>query len=159
MQWLRPNLPHQRDATPGKLTMAVISVLIAFVPSLGRAAESWVTSITTSSSWAVFPCKNYSVTNVCGTDKDYDDPGTLPSIVSAGDTVTYSDKEGKRKQFVVRHIRIFVFEKDLNFTSGGKRYAAKKGETTCSLYDTTSRSGTRDTEYPSKIVINGCQAR
>lgn len=142
-----------------KLTSGVFSILVASVPSLGLAAETWVPSITTSPSWAVFPCKSYLVTNVCGTDKDYGDPGTLPPVVSVGDTLTYSDKEGKRKQFVVRHIRLFVFEKDVDFTSGGKRYTAKKGETTCSLYDATSRASTRDTEYPSKIVINGCQSR
>jgi hypothetical protein len=95
---------------------------------------------------------------VCGTDKDYQDPGSLPSVVSVGDTITYSDKEGKRHRFVVRHINFFVFEKDVDFNSGGKRLAAKKGETSCMLYDATSRAGTRDTEYPSKIVIKDCGA-
>lgn len=142
-----------------QLSKVALPIVISLTPALSPAGEAWVTSITTSSNWAVFPCKNYLVTNVCGTDKDYADSGALPPIVSVGDTITYSDKEGKRKQFVIRHIRLFVFEKDVDFTSAGKRYTARKGETTCSLYDVTSRAATRDTEYPSKIVINGCRSR
>ena len=136
-----------------------VPILLAIVPILGFSEEAWVASIGTSSKWAVFPCKDYWVTNVCGTDKDYTDPGALPPVVSVGDTITYSDKEGKRKQFVVRHIRFFVFDKDVDFKSGEKRFTAKKGETTCSLYDAKSRSATRDTEYPSKIVINDCELK
>ena len=136
---------------------SLVPILLALVPSLGFSQEAWVTSISTSSKWAVFPCKDYWVTNVCGTDKDYADPGTLPPVVSVGDTISYSDKEGRRKQFVVRHINYFVFEKDLDFKSGGKRFTAKKGETTCSVYDVKTRAATRDTEYPSKIVINDCR--
>ena len=136
----------------------LVLTLLALVPSLGFSDEAWVTSISTSSQWAVFPCKDYWVTNVCGTDKDYADPGSLPPVVSIGDTITYSDKEGKRKQFVVRHINFYVFEKDVDFKSGGKRLTAKKGETSCMLYDATSRAATRDTEYPSKIVVKECRA-
>lgn len=136
----------------------LLPVFLALVPSLGSSEETWVASISTSSKWAVFPCKDYWVTNVCGTDKDYADPGSLPPVVSVGDTITYSDKEGKRKHFVVRHIRFFIFDKDVDFKSAGKRFTARKGETTCSLYDARSRSATRDTKYPSKIVINDCRA-
>jgi hypothetical protein len=136
---------------------SLVSILLALVPSLGFSQEAWVTSISTSSTWAVFPCKDYWVTNVCGTDKDYADPGSLPPIVSVGDTITYSDKEGKRKQFVVRHINFFVFAKDVDFKSSGKRFTAKKGETTCSIYEVKTRAATRDTEYPSRIVINDCR--
>lgn len=143
----------------GTLGKAVLPLFIALAPTLGWSEEAWVTSIATSPNWAVFPCKSYLVTNVCGTDKDYTDPGALPPVVSVGDTITYSDKEGKRKQFVVLHIRLFVYEKDVDFTYGGKRYTAKKGETTCRLYDATNRAGTRDTEYPSKVVIKGCRSR
>jgi len=132
-------------------------ILLLLVPSLGLTEERWVASIGTSSTWAVFPCKNYWVTNVCGTDKDYSGAGSLPPVVSVGDTITYSDKEGKRKQFMVRHINFFVFEKDVDFKSGGKRHTAKKGETSCMLYDAKSRAGTRATEYPSKIVIKDCR--
>ncbi len=84
-------------------------------------------------------------------------PWSSPPVVSVGDTVSYSDKEGNRKQFVVRHINFFVFEKDVDFQSGRKRFTAKKGDTSCMLYDATSRADTRDTEYPSKIVIKDCR--
>jgi hypothetical protein len=135
----------------------LVLTLIALAPSLGLSDEAWVTSISTSSQWAVFPCKSYLVTHACGTDKDYADPGSLPPVVSLGDTITYSDKDGKRKQFVVRHINFYVFEEDIDFKSGGKRLTAKKGETSCMLYDATSRAATRDTEYPSKIVVKDCR--
>ena len=143
------------DDMPMKFLAAI---LLALVPSLGLSEETWVASISTSSKWAVFPCKDYWITNVCGTDKDYTDPGSLPPIVSVGDAITYSDKDGKRKRFLVRHIRFFVFDKDVDFKYGGNRFTAKKGETTCTLYDVKSRAATRDTEYPSTIVINDCRA-
>ena len=152
----QPNLSV--NTRPAKLPIkSLVLILLAIVPSLGLSEEAWVTSIGTSSMWAVFPCKDYWITNVCGTDKDYSDPEPLPPVVSVGDTITYSDKEGRRKQFVVRHINFFVFEKDVDFKSGGKRLTAKKGETSCMLYDATSRAATRDTEYPSKIVIKDCR--
>lgn len=152
----RPNISVNTcaDKVPMK---SLALILLALVPSIGLSEEAWVNSIGTSSRWAAFPCKDYWVTNVCGTDKDYSDSGSLPPVVSVGDTITYSDKDGKRKQFVVRHINFFVFEKDVDFNSGGKRLTAKKGETSCMLYDATSRAATRDTEYPSKIVIKDCR--
>jgi hypothetical protein len=121
------------------------------------AGEQWVDSIHSSHEWAVFPCTDYWITNVCGTDKDYSDPGTLPTVISVGDTISYAAKDGKTKQFVVRHINFFVYDKDVDFTYGGERFTAKKGDTACSLYDATSRAATRDTEYPSKIVVKGCR--
>lgn len=122
------------------------------------ADERWVNSINTAKEWAVFPCRSYLVTNVCGTDKDYSDPGSLPSTISIGDTVTYTNKKGERKEFVVRHINFFVYDKDVDTTYGGQRLTARKGDTTCSLYDAKIRAATRDTEYPSKIVVKGCRA-
>ncbi len=122
------------------------------------AGESWVSSIRTSPQWAVFPCKDYWITNVCGTDKDYTDPGALPSVVSVGDTITYADKSGGQQQFVVRHISYFVFGKDVEFTYGGERLTSKKGDTTCTLYDVKTRSATRETNYPSKVVVKDCLA-
>lgn len=135
----------------------LVLILFALVPNIGFSEESWVASIGTSSQWASFPCKDYWVTNVCGTDKDYSDSGSLPPIVSVGDTITYSGKDGNRKRFVIRHINFFVFGKDVDFNSGGKRLTAKKGETSCILYDAMSREETRDTKYPSKIVIKDCR--
>jgi hypothetical protein len=98
------------------------------------------------------------ITSVCGTDKEYSNPGSLPAIISVADTISYTNKRGERKEFVVRHISFFVYDKDVDFTYGGKRLTAKKGDTTCSLYDAKNRSATRGTEYPSKIVVKGCRA-
>jgi len=136
--------------------LLLVSLNLGAAPVL--AEERWVTPIQTFQEWAVFPCKNYLITNVCGTDKDYSDPGSLPLIISVGDTISYTTKRGERKEFVVRHISFFVYDKDVDFTYGGRRLTAKKGDTTCSLYDARTRSATRDTEYPSKIVVKGCRA-
>jgi len=124
---------------------------------LALAEERWVHSIESSRDWAVFPCKNYLITNVCSTDKNYSDPGYLPPVISVGDTISYNSKRGERKEFIVRHIGFFVYDKDVDFTYGGQRLTARKGDTTCYLYDARTRTGTRDTEYPSKIVVRGCR--
>jgi hypothetical protein len=73
------------------------------------------------------------IANSCWTDEDYSDPGSLPSTVSVGDTVTYIDKDNVQNQFVVRHIEFTEFDKDLNFSYGGKRYSAKRGETNSTI--------------------------
>ena len=132
-----------------------LSILLAHVlPSL--AAEQWVSSIRTSNQWAVFPCTDYWITNVCGTDKAYSDPGTLPPVISVGDTVTYKNAKGESKFFTVRNIQFFAYEEDVDFKYGGQRLTARKGDTSCSLFDVSDRSQTRASQYPSKIVIKGC---
>lgn len=145
-------------ATAIRLGRLLLLATLGLGAALAPAEERWVTSIQTSQEWAVFPCKNYLITNVCGTDKDYSDPGSLPPIISVGDTISYTNKGGERKEFVVRHISFFVYDKDVDFTYGGRRLTAKKGDATCSLYDARTRAATRDTEYPSKIVVKGCRA-
>jgi hypothetical protein len=122
-----------------------------------KAEDQWVTSIQSSNEWAVFPCTDYIIANVCGTDKDYSDPGTLPPVISVGDTISYQDKDGKSKQFVVRHIQYYVYDKDVDFKYAGKRLTAKKGDTSCYLFDVRSRASTRSSEYPSKVVIKNCR--
>ena len=122
------------------------------------AEERWVSSIATSQEWAAFPCQPYLVTKLCAIEKDYSDPGLLPPTISVGDTIKYTNKKGEHKEFVVRHISLFVFDKDIDTTYGGQRLRAKKGDTSCFLYDATSRAATRDTEYPSKIIVKGCRA-
>lgn len=136
------------------LLLALWSIRLAPV----SAEERWVRSIATSQEWAAFPCRDYLITKVCGIEKDYSDPGSLPSIVSVGDTITYSNKKGERKEFVVRHISFFVFDKDVNTTYGGQHLRARKGDTSCFLYDTATRAATRDSEYPSKVIVKGCRA-
>jgi hypothetical protein len=143
---------------PQSLSFALlIALFVSSSPTRAADEETWVTSITTSSQWAVFICNDYLITNVCGTDKDYSNTGSLPSTVSVGDTVIYVDKGNKQKQFVVRHISFLEFDKDMDFSYGGQRYTAKRGETNCSLYDAKNRSATRATEYPSKIVVKNCR--
>lgn len=129
----------------------------AIIAQDGFSGEQWVRAIRSSTSWAVFPCKHYIITDVCGTDKDYNDPGRLPPIISVGDTIRYISKDGKRKSFTVRHINFFVYDEAVDFKWEGKRYTAKKGETSCTLYDVADRSKTRETEYPSKIIITNCR--
>lgn len=136
---------------PGFATASLLSAGIALTQ------EQWVSSIGSSSEWAVFPCSDWLVTKVCGTDKDYSDLGTLPPVISVGDTLTYADKKGSRKQFTVRHISFFVYDKDVDFTYGGQRLTAKRGDTICKLYDARSRADTDESEYPSKVVIKECR--
>lgn len=137
----------------------VILAIAVLASTMAQSAplENWVSSIHSGSAWAVFPCTNYWITKVCGTDKAYEDPGVLPEKISIGDTVEYSDARGKKKRFVVRHIRFFVYDQDVNTTIGGKRTFTKKGETSCTLYDVVAREATDEMEYPSKIVIKGCR--
>lgn len=138
------------------LSLALLITLFV-APTRASAEETWVTSIATSPQWEVFPCKDYWITNVCWIDKDFSDTGSLPSTLSVGDTITYVDKDNKQKQFVIRHISFFIYNEDVDFSSGGKRLIAKKGETSCMLYDAKNRSATSSTEYPSKIVIKNCR--
>ena len=119
--------------------------------------QTWVESIQTSDRWSSFPCEHYLVTDVCGVDKDFDDPGSLPSTISVGDVVSYSNAEGEAKEFTVRHISYFRHEKDVDSTYGGERLTAKKGDTSCFLYDAATRSATRPNEYPSKLIVKGCR--
>jgi hypothetical protein len=145
----------RKEAYYNYAAMALALTLFAVLDA--KASDQWVTSIQSSNEWAVFPCKDYIITNVCGTDKGYNDPGTLPPVISVGDTISYQDKDGKHKQFVVHHIRYYVYDNDVDFKYAGKQLTAKKGETSCNLYDVKNRASTRDSEYPSKIVIKGCR--
>ena len=148
-----PPLSTHRHST----SFFVLSALFFLsAPCLG--AEQWVSSIRASSQWASFPCTNYLVTHVCGTDKGYADPGALPAVISVGDTIAFNTSKGQSKTFTVRHINLFVFEKDVDTVYGGQRITARRGDTTCSLYDVNDRFYTRSQDYPSKIVIKGCSS-
>ncbi len=141
---------------PAAAIIAFLCLSCSGAPSSAGLGGTWVTAIRSSNQWAVFPCKDYLVTNVCGTDKDYSDPGSLPPVIMVGDTINYLDKNGKSKRFAVRHINYFAYDKDVDFMYGGKRYTAKKGDTTCTLYDIKSRSATAESAYPSRLVVSGC---
>ncbi len=152
-----------------RITSSVLSVLAicggAMVPVGAEQNDfegrpEWATSISTSSSWAVFRCKDYLIVKRCGADKDYSDPGVLPSIISVGDTITYKNARDENRTFVVRHIRFFVYEHDVHYRLNvGQTAWARKGDTTCTLYDTVDRDATRDSESRPKIVITGCAKR
>ena len=129
-------------------------LLISSAPSVVHAGEVWVNAIRTSSVWAVFPCKDYLVTVACSTAKDYSDPGNLPPIIKISDKVRFTDKDGKNHDFEVEAINFFVYEKDVDTTWGGQKLTAKKGETSCSLYD--SKKAFKSPDYLSMIVIKGC---
>ncbi len=138
---------------PGLL---LLLAMLSLGPELVLAEDQWVTSIQSSQEWAVFPCKNYLITNVCGTDKDYSDPGSLPATISVGDTITYTNKDGKKKTFLVRYISFFVYDRDINTQFAGERLTARKGDTSCFLFDVASRSDASPSRYSSKIAIKGC---
>lgn len=120
----------------------------------GSKDEKWVQSIETSPTWEFFPCTDYLITAICKITKNFSDPGSLPPTVSVGDIIKFKDREGKSQQFDVRAINFFVFDKDVDFTYGGERYTARKGETICNIYDSTKALISEDDV--SKIVIEGC---
>jgi hypothetical protein len=144
-------------ATTRLLAGFCLTLACIFGICIAWAEDAWVSSVRTSSEWAAFPCSDYWITNVCWTEKDFGDAGSLPAIVSVGDTITYDGKDGTPKQFTVRQIDFYRFEKDVDTTYGGTHLTAKKGDTTCSLFDARDRESTRDTNYPSKIVIKHCR--
>jgi hypothetical protein len=133
------------------LVVALLTVVMAPIQAL--AEEAWVSSITAGREWAVFTCRDWLVTVACGTDKGYGDTGTLPANIAVGDTVGYTNKDGKPATFTVRRISYFVYDKDLDTVWGGQRIVTRKGDTSCFLYDTRSGS----TDHVSKIAIKGCR--
>lgn len=130
-----------------------IPVICVGFSSLAQADETWVTAIRTSPIWASYPCKDLLVTRVCRSAKNFTDAGTLPPVVRVGDAISYIDKEGTKRQFHVEAINFYTFEKDI---FDKKVLLARKGETTCSLYDSTK--ALRSQDYLSKIVVKGCVA-
>lgn len=137
-----------------KSLLTLIIYMISPTFSAVQAGEAWVNAIRSSSVWASFPCKDYLITVACGTAKDYSDPGNLPPIIKVGDTIKYTDKDGERRTFHVKAINFFIFDRDVDTAYGGQRLKARKGETTCSLYETTKVF--RSPDYLSKIVVKGC---
>ena len=139
----------------------IITKLLAFniaifflLPLMSGAEGKWVQSVKTSPTWEFFPCTDYLITAVCEITKDFSDPGLLPSTISVGDIIKFKDGEGKSQQFHVKAINFFVFDEDVDVTYGGERYTARKGETNCSIYDSTKALISED--YLSKIVIKDC---
>ena len=130
-----------------------IAILFLF-PLMSGAEEKWVQSVKTSPTWEYFPCTDYWITAVCKITKDFSDPGLLPSTISVGDIIKFKDREGKSQEFHVKAINFFVVDEDVDFTYGGERFTARKGETICSIYD--SKKALISEDYLSKIVIKDC---
>jgi hypothetical protein len=139
-------------SVPTVLRFLVIALLVSIAALQASADETWVSSVTSGREWAVSRCRDWLVTVACGTDKAYSDAGTLPTSIAVGDTVTYTNRDGKPETFTVRRISYFVFDKDNDTVWGGQRIVTRKGDTSCFLYDTRSGS----TDYASKIAIKGC---
>lgn len=133
------------------LLILLVTMLVVAACTTKHTAGAWVKEIGTTNDWASFPCNNYGIA-VCGTDKDYSDAGSLPPSISVGDTVRYTNPKGRLVMFTVRSINFFVYDKDVNMTYAGEKLAAKKGDTTCFVYDVASPG-----DYASKIVVKGCR--
>lgn len=150
-------------AYPASLQIALLclwsaSALLLFsaiISQHARAEETWAAAVKTSSAWSAFPCTDYWVTVVCGIVKDFDDPGSLPAVVNVGDTVQYRDRDGVAHDFEVRAIKFSRYDKDVDFSYGGQRITANKGDTQCSLYE--SESARRNEDYQSKLVVKNCR--
>src|SRR5262249_53871878 len=116
------------DAEHGVLTalkFLVIGLLVSVAALQASADETWVSSVTSSREWAVFRCSNWLVTVACGTDKDYAAAGSLPASIAVGDSVTYTNRDGKSETFTVRRINYFVFDKDIDTVWGGQRIVTR----------------------------------
>jgi hypothetical protein len=130
-------------------------LIVALFPQHACAEEKWVAAVRTSSEWSAFPCTDYWITVVCEIVKDFKDPGSLPPVVTVGDAIQYRDRNGRAHVFAVKAIKFYRFDDDLDFTSGGERHIAHKGDTQCFLYD--SEKARRNEDYQSKLIVKGCE--
>jgi hypothetical protein len=137
------------------IRILVFAFVLVGLPQYAVAEEKWATTVRTTPQWSAFPCSDYWITVACGIVKDYKDPGSLPQVVRVGDTIQYPDRDGKTHEFAVKAIKFYRYDEDVDFTWGGERYTARKGETHCSLYD--SEKARRSEDYQSKLVVKGCE--
>ena len=149
----------------------VISALVAFfflsfsyckADSVTVPDDRWVEAIQVKDRpWRAQLCSDYLVTSVCGGSgsKGFDDKGQLPPVIRVGDKITYKDMAGKDITFTVQNISLYTYSTDLDKVYGGVRYTAKKGDTSCTLYEEHSRSKIVSSEgaYLSTIVVKNCQ--
>lgn len=137
---------------------AVLTVLFGSLglASGALAAASWVEAIQTSERWAAYTCQERFLSRVCDLEKSYEDPGTLPQIISVGDVVRYQNTHGQEVAFTVRLIKFVVLERDAHERRAAKEYTGKKGDTVCFLFDTASREGIAR-GYASRIVVRDCR--
>jgi len=128
------------------------------MPPARSTAGVWVESIATSENWVAYACQEHLLSRVCDLDKDYPDPGVLPPVISVGDVIRYRNSRGQTVAFTVRAISFFVFDRDSKERGPSKWPSGKKGETLCSLFDTSSKE-TIGRGYASRILIRECQER
>jgi len=128
------------------------------MPPARSTAGVWVESIATSENWVAYACQEHLLSRVCDLDKDYQDPGVLPAVISVGDVVHYQNSRGQTMAFTVRAISYHVFDRDSKEPGSSKWPSGKKGETLCSLFDTASKE-TIGRGYASRILIRECQER
>ena len=128
------------------------------MPPARSTAGVWVESIATSENWVAYACQEHLLSRVCDLDKDYQDPGVLPAVISVGDVVHYQNSRGQTMAFTVRAISYHVFDRDSKERGASKWPSGKKGETLCSLFDTASKE-TIGRGYASRILIRECQER
>lgn len=140
----------------------LVPVIRAAGPDAGTGSdqEKWVDEIIVKDQpWRVQFCTDYWLTAACGgkSGKGFNDPGTLPPVVRTDDVIKYTDMEGKERTFTVRNISIFTHTKDIDTVYQGQRLTARKGDTSCTLYEEQSHrkiSG-KDGSYLSTIVVKG----
>jgi len=118
--------------------------------------ESWISTISTSSMWAVLSCREHLLSRVCDVEKDFQDPGLLPLVVSIGDVLRYRNRRGEEVAFPVRAINLHVFDRDTEASASSAGVGGRKGETLCSLFDTASRQSI-ERGYASRVLIKQCR--
>lgn len=118
--------------------------------------ESWISTVATSSAWAAIACREQLLSRVCEIEKDYEDAGLLPLIVSIGTVLHYRNRRGQEVEFTVRAISLYVFDRDADASGSPSGITGKKGETLCALFDTASRKRIAR-GYASRIMIKGCR--
>ena len=137
---------------------AASAFLVACLGAVASAAggESRIYTVATSSTWAAIACREQLFSRVCEIEKDYEDPGLLPSIVSVGDVLQYRNRRGQEVKFRVRAISLYVLDRDMDPSGSRLGITGKKGETLCALFDTASRERIAR-GYASRIMIKECR--
>src|SRR5262249_56240170 len=84
--------------------LAPLMYVIGWVcmPPATSAAGVWVESVATSENWAAYACQEHLLSRVCDLDKDYSDPGVLPTVISVGAVVPYRNSRTPTAPFTLR---------------------------------------------------------
>ena len=142
------------------VTVGIVIIMFNIANRSDVKDDNWADAINVKDRpWRADECSDYLITSVCSGMKEFDDHGKLPAVIRVGDVITYTTKEGKESAFTVRNIAVYTYSEDLDTNYGGKRLTAKKGDTTCTIYNERSRSKIVNKEgaWLSKIVVKNCQ--